>query len=193
MRSADPSKAEAVGGRIRFQAPRKRFKALRDEAATTSRHDTVALVEGEEGYALALGDQSKSRDACLLKAELERLGGLEKRAEYKERYQTRSGPCVNLCQKSSSTSIKSLHCSARLLQKRRCRPSSRWRPSLARDAGPALSKDSLDVLVHGLVKAVSSKDADTASAAARALDYVFKYCAVALTGRPAGERLAVSL
>ena len=45
-----------------------------------SRHDTVAFVEGEEGYALALGDQSKSRDACLLKAELERLGGLEKRA-----------------------------------------------------------------------------------------------------------------
>ena len=95
MRSADPSKAEAVGGRIRFQAPRKRFKALRDEAATTSRHDTVALVEGEEGYALALGDQSKSRDACLLKAELERLGGLEKRAEYKERYQT---PLWPLCQ-----------------------------------------------------------------------------------------------
>ena len=51
MRSADPSKAEAVGGRIRFQAPRKRFKALRDEAATTSRHDTVALVEGEEADA----------------------------------------------------------------------------------------------------------------------------------------------
>ena len=48
---------------------------------------------------------------------------------------------------------------------------------LARDAGPALAKDSLDVLVHGLVQAVSSKDADTASAAARALDYVFKYCA----------------
>ena len=46
MRSADPSKAEAVGGRIRFQAPRKRFKALRDEAATTSRHDTVALEPG---------------------------------------------------------------------------------------------------------------------------------------------------
>ena len=176
MRSADPSKAEAVGGRIRFQAPRKRFKALRDEAATTSRHDTVALVEGEEGYALALGDQSKSRDACLLKAELERLGGLEKRSEYKERYQT---PLWPLCQSLPEVVVNVDKIASLLGEAFGDAPL----PSvfslasvLARDAGPALSKDSLDVLVHGLVQAVSSKDADTASAAARALDYVFKYC-----------------
>ena len=177
MRSADPSKAEAVGGRIRFQAPRKRFKALRDEAATTSRHDTVALVEGEEGYALALGDQSKSRDACLLKAELERLGGLEKRAEYKERYQT---PLWPLCQ-SLPEVVVNVNKIASLLGEAfgdAPLPSVFSLASvLARDAGPALSKDSLDVLVHGLVQAVASKDADTAAAAARALDYVFKYCA----------------
>ena len=176
MRSADPSKAEAVGGRIRFQAPRKRFKALRDEAATTSRHDTVALVEGEEGYALALGDQSKSRDACLLKAELERLGGLEKRSEYKERYQT---PLWPLCQ-SLPEVVVNVDKIASLLGEAFTEaplPSVFSLASvLARDAGPALAKDSLDVLVHGLVQAVSSKDADTASAAARALDYVFKYC-----------------
>jgi hypothetical protein len=179
MRSADPSKAEAVGGRIRFQAPRKRFKKLRDASSTTSKHDTVALVEGEEGYALALGAESKTRDGCLLKSELERLGGLEKRAAYKERYQK---PLWPLCQSLPEVvlnvdAIASLLGEAFLEAECQIPAVFSLASVLARDAGPALSKEKLDVLVEGLVASVQSKEPDTASAAANALDYVFKYCA----------------
>ncbi|KAH8044598.1 hypothetical protein JL721_12809 [Aureococcus anophagefferens] len=87
---ADPSGAEAeIDGeekRIRFQAPKKRFAALAAAPRATSQHDTVALVEGEEGYRLALdgdaGGAVDPRRACLLRSELLRLSQLEKRKDF---------------------------------------------------------------------------------------------------------------
>ena len=184
---ADPSGAEAeIDGeekRIRFQAPKKRFAALAAAPRATSQHDTVALVEGEEGYRLALdgdaGGAVDPRRACLLRSELLRLSQLEKRKDFLKLVHEPLWPLAQ----SLPEVLHNGDRIATVLGAAFADPATRVAGAyslasvLARDAGPALGADALAALVAGLAASVGDRSPPVAKAASDALGYVFRYCA----------------
>ncbi|KAH8091300.1 hypothetical protein JL720_6195 [Aureococcus anophagefferens] len=201
---ADPSGAEAeIDGeekRIRFQAPKKRFAALAAAPRATSQHDTVALVEGEEGYRLALdgdaGGAVDPRRACLLRSELLRLSQLEKRKDFLKLVHEPLWPLAQ----SLPEVLHNGDRIATVLGAAFADPATRVAGAyslasvLARDAGPAPGAEALAALVAGLAASVGDRSPPVAKAASDALGYVFRYCADGLLeGAEAGWPAAAPL